>query len=89
MCRKLKVGSASKKGMDVAMVSEKWMDHYTSNGWMVGNTRMKEWKAAVRLGGQRLLQEHLSNVLGERIEEFKEPLAPRHNQPNPSLTRGV
>ena len=51
MCRKLKVGSASKKGMDVAMVSEKWMDHYTSNGWMVGKTRMKEWKAAVRLGG--------------------------------------
>lgn len=26
----------------------KWHDHYTSNGWMVGKNRMKDWKAAVR-----------------------------------------
>lgn len=25
-----------------------WMDHYESNGWMVGKTRMKDWRAAVR-----------------------------------------
>lgn len=25
-----------------------WIDHYTSNGWMVGKNRMKDWKAAVR-----------------------------------------
>ena len=27
---------------------EKWMDHYTSNGWKVGRNSMKDWKAAVR-----------------------------------------
>lgn len=27
---------------------EKWIDHYTSNGWMVGKNKMKDWKAAVR-----------------------------------------
>lgn len=25
-----------------------WMDHYTSNGWMVGKNKMKDWRAAVR-----------------------------------------
>jgi len=25
-----------------------WMDHYTSNGWKIGKTPMKDWKAAVR-----------------------------------------
>jgi len=27
---------------------QKWFDHYISNGWMVGKTKMKDWKAAVR-----------------------------------------
>lgn len=27
---------------------EAWYDHYSSNGWMVGRTKMKDWKAAVR-----------------------------------------
>lgn len=27
---------------------QKWHNHYTSNGWMVGKTKMKDWKAAVR-----------------------------------------
>lgn len=27
---------------------ERWHDHYTANGWMVGKTKMKDWKAAVR-----------------------------------------
>jgi uncharacterized protein YdaU (DUF1376 family) len=25
-----------------------FIDHYTSNGWMVGKTKMKDWKASVR-----------------------------------------
>lgn len=28
--------------------AEKWYAHYQSNGWMVGRTKMKDWKAAVR-----------------------------------------
>lgn len=27
---------------------ERFMDHYTSNGWMVGKTKMKDWKATIR-----------------------------------------
>ena len=27
---------------------EKWIAHYQANGWMVGRTKMKDWKAAVR-----------------------------------------
>jgi hypothetical protein len=25
-----------------------WYDHYQSNGWMVGKSKMKDWKAAIR-----------------------------------------
>jgi hypothetical protein len=28
--------------------AERWINHYTSNGWMVGKVKMKDWKAAVR-----------------------------------------
>lgn len=28
--------------------AERFIDFYTSNGWMVGKNRMKDWKAAVR-----------------------------------------
>ena len=28
--------------------AQKFVDYYTSNGWMVGRNRMKDWRAAVR-----------------------------------------
>jgi hypothetical protein len=28
--------------------AERFIDYYTSNGWLVGRNRMKDWKAAVR-----------------------------------------
>ena len=28
--------------------AEKFIDYYNANGWMVGKTKMKDWKAAVR-----------------------------------------
>lgn len=28
--------------------AQEWYDHYESNGWFVGRTKMKDWKAAVR-----------------------------------------
>lgn len=28
--------------------AERFVDHYSSNGWMVGKNKMKDWKAAVR-----------------------------------------
>lgn len=33
--------------------AERFIDYYTSNGWMVGKNRMKDWKAAVRNWGRR------------------------------------
>lgn len=32
---------------------QRFVDYYTSNGWMVGRTKMKDWKAAVRNWEQR------------------------------------
>lgn len=31
-----------------AVDPQKWFNHYTANGWMVGKNKMKDWKAAVR-----------------------------------------
>lgn len=28
--------------------AQQWIDYYTSNGWMVGKNKMKDWQAAVR-----------------------------------------
>lgn len=28
--------------------AQRWFDFYTSKGWMIGKTKMKDWKAAVR-----------------------------------------
>lgn len=36
--------SERKNGVD----PQRFIDHYESNGWMVGKTKMKDWKAAVR-----------------------------------------
>jgi len=35
---------------------ERFIDHYISNGWMVGRTKMKDWKAAVRQWERNQLQ---------------------------------
>ena len=31
-----------------AVDPQKFIDHYTANGWKVGKNKMKDWKAAVR-----------------------------------------
>lgn len=28
--------------------AEQWLNHYESNGWMVGKVKMDNWKASVR-----------------------------------------
>lgn len=28
--------------------SERWINHYTAKGWMIGKNKMKDWKSAVR-----------------------------------------
>lgn len=36
-----------------SFVAEDFVDYYQSKGWMVGKTKMKDWKAAVRNWGKR------------------------------------
>lgn len=36
------------KGVNSRMESEKFFDYYSSKGWLVGKSKMKDWKASVR-----------------------------------------
>lgn len=40
--------------------AQKWMDHYLSNGWMVGKNKMKDWKACVRKWNNSPIQSNVS-----------------------------
>ena len=56
--------------------SEYFMDYYGSKGWMVGRTKMKDWKAAVRLweqkGKQNQTQTQYGNKDNSRIHVTRE-----------------
>ena len=42
---------AASKGIDLALTDfdpERFVDYYAQKGWMVGKSRMKDWKASVR-----------------------------------------
>lgn len=41
--------------------AQKFIDYYESNGWVVGKTKMKDWKATVR-GWERREQEKFRNI---------------------------
>lgn len=51
---------------------EQWLDHYDANGWMVGKTKMKDWKATVR-NWER------NNFESKGKQGYNKPL-PVHNQ---------
>ena len=57
------------KGVD----PERWYNHYTANGWMVGKNKMKDWKAAVRTWESRVERKETgfqtSNPFAEMLEE--------------------
>ena len=36
------------KGFDSIFEAEKFNDYYSSNGWLVGKNKMKDWEAAIR-----------------------------------------
>ncbi len=60
-----------------------WLDHYTSNGWMVGKVAMRDWKAAIRTwerrnyggqqgkpqGGVGLPKEYKGDVPVEQVDD--------------------
>ena len=39
-----------------------FLDHYAANGWMVGKTRMKDWRATVRNWARRDQKEAKASV---------------------------
>lgn len=41
---------------------QRFVDYYTSNGWMVGKNKMKDWKAAVRTWEQKDMDKPQSRV---------------------------
>lgn len=43
---------------------EQWHDHYTSNGWMVGKNKMKDWKASVRTWERNKLKGNIKQLSG-------------------------
>jgi hypothetical protein len=48
---------------------ERWLDHYTSNGWKVGRNPMKDWKAAVRTWERNgVRNESTSGNRAERVQ---------------------
>ena len=48
---------------------QRFVDYYTSNGWMVGKNKMKDWKAAVRTWERdpRRTQEQQNRFGGDRL----------------------
>jgi len=52
-----------------------WHDHYTSNGWVVGKTKMKCWKAAVRTwekNGQKTGQQRSGEKISLKEQRARE-----------------
>lgn len=52
----------------------KWMNHYQSKGWMVGRTKMKDWRAAVRTweGDRKVLAAKNNTRLDRNIEAARQ-----------------
>ena len=51
--------------------AERFVDYYTSNGWMVGRTHMKDWKAAVRTWAKKDSKENkkTNNIFLQILED--------------------
>ena len=48
--------------------AEKWMDHYTANGWKVGKNPMRDWKATVRTWERLENRKPVENKTNEPIK---------------------
>lgn len=48
--------------------AEKWMDHYTANGWKVGKNPMRDWKATVRTWEKLEFRKPVENKTSEPIK---------------------
>ena len=62
-----------------AVDAQTFLDHYTSNGWMVGKNKMKDWRAAVRTWEKRQFEppQKLNNNYTGAILQDSHILCPR------------
>lgn len=49
---------------------ERFINYYTSNGWMAGKSKMKDWKAAVRNWERSEIATKPNNTRGNRFTNF-------------------
>lgn len=61
-----------------ALDAEGWCDHYEANGWRVGKSPMKDWKAAVRQWKRR------KSEFGSRQEPMAVPALPKFKENIPA-----
>lgn len=54
--------------------AQRFIDYYTSNGWLVGKNKMKDWKAAVRTWERNGYSQPKSGANGIAINETKSDL---------------
>lgn len=50
--------------------ADRFVDYYTSNGWMAGRNKMKDWKAAVRNWARSESATKPNNTRGNRFTNF-------------------
>ena len=55
---------------------QKWFDHYTSNGWKVGKTRMVDWQATVRTWEDGTPKEQAPKKKYTKYIEYKQGESP-------------
>ena len=63
------------KFVDSSTMATKFFNHYEMKGWVVGRTKMKDWKAAVRYWKSH---NQTSNTISE--EDYKADLARRFDE---------
>ena len=47
-----------------------FIDYYTSNGWLVGKNKMKDWKAAVRTWERNNFNNNKPNTKAQELDDF-------------------
>ena len=52
--------------------AERFVDFYSSKGWMVGKNKMKDWKAAVRNWGRKDAAAEPNNTKGNKFTNFEQ-----------------
>lgn len=52
--------------------AERFVDFYSSKGWMVGKNKMKDWKAAVRNWGRKDAAAKPNNTKGNKFTNFEQ-----------------